>query len=356
VNTHKIQSESELKDVLNGWAALHSSVGQSPFTDPGFFEAWWDNYGRCDKRALLNITIGLSGGRLVALAPLVVVRRFGFRFLEWAGANVFDYQDLLLEDHADKRFFWEAIRDSRTYDLAFMRSIGRNAASYEFLSEAARPARSSTGYSLALEWNSEQDWMKNALSRSRRQQLRRKRRLLQERGDLNFQVHSSGSIPTAVFESLLQQKLDWAVTGRKGGLFGDPDKAMPLLRRLARAAQESGTLHLSWLSCDNAIIAAHFGFLHHNKLHYYIPSYSREWREFSPGDVLLSCLIGWCIDNNVSALDFMKGDHGYKLSYANERTELVDFLFPGSIIGGIAEWALRNLYFCSPLFLFAFSP
>src|SRR5689334_21603407 len=100
-----IQCESRLDTALTEWRALHLEYGQSPFTDPAFFTAWWDIYGRSDKRAL-HITTGRSGGRHVALAPLVVVRRYGVRFLEWAATNVFDYQDTLFASHADKQLFW----------------------------------------------------------------------------------------------------------------------------------------------------------------------------------------------------------------------------------------------------------
>lgn len=347
MDVRTIHSEPELDTVVNEWRALHLESGRSPFTDPAFFIAWWDIYGRSDKRAL-HITTGHAGGRLVALAPLVVVRRYGFRFLEWAATNVFDYQDTLFESHANKQLFWDTVRESPLYDLALIRGIDRNSDSYALLSEIAKPARSSSVYGLALDWASEQAWMEDALSRSRRQYLRRKRRLLEKQGTLSFQVHSSGKVPDAVLKALCQQKRNWASQKGKAGLFNDPNRATSLLERLAEAAEAAGTLHLSWLCCDKEIIAVHLGFLHHNTLHYYMPSYSADWTEFSPGAVLLASLIGWCISNGIETLDFMKGNDSYKISYANRETELVDFLFPGSLKGGFAEWGLRNLYFRSP--------
>jgi CelD/BcsL family acetyltransferase involved in cellulose biosynthesis len=114
---------------------------------------------------------------------------------------------------------------------------------------------------------------------------------------------------------------------------------------MADTAEQLGTLHLSWLSCDHAIIAVHLGFVHGNVLHYYMPSYDAGWSQFSPGSLLLAHLIGWCIENKVSSLDFMRGDDPYKCAYANTSMELTDFSFPGCLRGRLFELAVRKLYF-----------
>jgi CelD/BcsL family acetyltransferase involved in cellulose biosynthesis len=87
--------------------------------------------------------------------------------------------------------------------------------------------------------------------------------------------------------------------------------------------------------------------VHHDTFYYYQPSFDLNWSEYSPGNVLLAKVIGWCIDNGIPTLDFMMGDHGYKNAYANQKLELTDFLFPASLTGRFADWALRNLYFRS---------
>jgi CelD/BcsL family acetyltransferase involved in cellulose biosynthesis len=112
-----IHSEQELQTILPEWQALHLEYGRSPFTDPTFFAVWWDTFGRSDTLEL-HITTGHSGGRLVALAPLVLVRRYGIRFLEWGAANIFDYQSTLFNNRAEKRLFWDAVRESQGYTVS----------------------------------------------------------------------------------------------------------------------------------------------------------------------------------------------------------------------------------------------
>ena len=338
-----LSSEEQARTLFEEWRALQLRAGRSLFTDPAFFAAWWDTHGRSSERRL-HLTIGRDQGRLVALAPLVVARRFGFRFLEWAGANVFDYGDTLLDDHAGGEPLWRAIRGSRQYDVAFIRGIHAGLDCYNALTQCGHPAKRNTVYRVNLVWASGEVWMAEALSRPGRQLLRRKQRQIQRQGEFGFRVHRSGPPPSAVLEALVQQKSAWASRHGESGLFDDPPRAASLLQRMAEAASQLGSLHLSWLYCDEDILAVHLGFVYRNVLHYYMPSYDENWGRHSPGSLLIVHLIKWCIENGISVFDFMRGDDSYKHAYANARIELTDFSFPGSLKGGPAELAVRKVY------------
>jgi CelD/BcsL family acetyltransferase involved in cellulose biosynthesis len=343
VDIQTISSEEQARALFDDWRALQLRVGRSLFTDPAFFAAWWDTHGRSSGRRL-HVTIGRDQGRLVALAPLVVVRRFGFRFLEWAGANVFDYGDTLLDDRVGGEPLWRAIRSSRQYDVAFIRGVHAGLDCYNALTHFGYPAKRNTVYHVEMVWASGEAWMAEALSRPSRQLLRRKQRQIERRGEFGFRVHRSGPAPRAVLEALVQQKSAWASRHGESGLFDDPLRAASLLQRMAEIASQLGSLHLSWLCCDEDIVAVHLGFVYRNVLHYYMPSYDPNWGQYSPGSLLIVYLIKWCIENGISVLDFMRGDDLYKQAYANARTELTDFSFPGSPGGRLAEWAVRSLY------------
>jgi CelD/BcsL family acetyltransferase involved in cellulose biosynthesis len=343
VDIQTISSEEQAKTLFDEWRALQLRVGRSLFTDPAFFAAWWDTHGRGSGRRL-HVTIGRDQGRLVALAPLVVVRRFGFRFIEWAGANVFDYSDTLLDDHAGGEPLWRAIRSSRQYDVAFIRDVHAGLDCYNALTRFGHPARRTTIYRVDIAWASGEAWMAEALSRSGWQLLRRKQRQIQRQGEFGFRVHRSGPVPLTVLDALIRQKAAWASRRGEPGLFDDPPRAASLLLRMAEAAEQLGSLHLSWLHCDEEILAVHLGFMHRNVLHYYMPSYDENWGRHSPGSLLIVHLIRWCVENRVGTLDFMRGNDSYKSAFANARIELTAFSFPGSPKGRLAEWIVRKVY------------
>jgi CelD/BcsL family acetyltransferase involved in cellulose biosynthesis len=210
MNFQTISSEEQVRDLFEEWRALQSRAGRCFFTDPAFFAAWWDTHGRSSKRTL-HVTIGREQGRLVALAPLVVMRRYGLRFLEWAGANVFDYSDTLLDSPADAELLWRAIRSSGRYDIGFIRGVRVDSSCSDAVARFGHPSRRITVYRLDMAWTSKEAWMAEALSKPRRQHLRRKQQHLEREGVLGFRVHRSGPVPAAVLDALVQQKAAWAL-------------------------------------------------------------------------------------------------------------------------------------------------
>jgi CelD/BcsL family acetyltransferase involved in cellulose biosynthesis len=51
------------------------------------------------------------------------------------------------------------------------------------------------------------------------------------------------------------------------------------------------------------------------RLWLYNSGWEWEFREFSPGWLLLTYLIEWAIENGIKALDFMRGDEDYKYKF-----------------------------------------
>ncbi len=337
-----VSSEAALRALFHDWRNLQLRAGRQLFTDPAFFNAWWDVYGRSSGRAL-HIVAGRRQGRLVALAPLVIMQRYGLRILEWGGANVLDYSDTILDRDEDGIDLWRVIRKSRTYDLAFIRSVHADCSCRAALAEFGRQARSKSLYYFRNTWSSADAWFEE-LAPKKRKRLRQMERRLGDREQISFNVHTVGRAPQAVMDALIDQKTSWAVQNARSGLFDDPSSAAALLTRLADAAGELGSLHLSWLARGKQIIATHLGFIHRNVLYYYMPSYDIAWARFSPGSLLLAKLLAWCNDAKLSGLDFMQGDDPYKAVFANSRVTVDDFSFARSTRGWAAEVAARALY------------
>ena len=337
-----VSSEAALRSLFDDWRDLQSRAGRQPFTDPAFFSAWWDNHGRASGRTL-HIVTGRREGRLVALAPLVIARRYGVRILEWGGANVLDYGDMVLDREGDAGDLWHVIRRSRKYDLAFIRSLHADCSCRGTVGEFGYQARSRSLYYFHNSWSSGDAWLAELPSKKRKR-LRQMERRLEDRESIRFNVHTVGRAPQAVLGALIDQKAAWAAKNARTGLFDDPAPAAALLTRLADAAAELGNLHLSWLSRGDQILATHLGFVHRSVLYYYMPSYDAALGRYSPGSILLAKLLAWCSDEGVSGLDFLQGDDPYKAAFATSRVTVDDFSFARSTRGWAAELAVRTLY------------
>ena len=71
----------------------------------------------------------------------------------------------------------------------------------------------------------------------------------------------------------------------------EPREAQNLFRYLIDDMLETGLIHFSVLKCGDDPIHWHYGFLHDSRLHWYKPTYSVAWANYSPGKVHVAYLI-----------------------------------------------------------------
>src|SRR5690242_7274006 len=114
LRTRIITCETTLTATVEEWKSLLSQAARFPFADPDLFIAWWQMRGKPAGHRLHVVTCR-QDGTSVAIAPLVVTRRWGMRILEWGGSEIFDYSDTLLLDQTCREPLWQAIRRSGLY-------------------------------------------------------------------------------------------------------------------------------------------------------------------------------------------------------------------------------------------------
>lgn len=293
----------------------------------------------------LHVVMGRRDGKLVALAPLVVVHRWQMRILEWGGEEIFDYCDHLLASDAWSGPLWHAICRSQRYDFGLLRDVHPAASCKDTLATFAQSVASKSVSRIRFVWPSSSVWIEKALSASTRAYYRRAERRLAEKGSLRFEICRSKTPEARIIEALLRQKTEWLhAQGKQSWLSDDRTTGRALLQQIIETASAAGQLHLCWLQCNNQIIATHLGFVHNGILYWYLPTYDMEWAKYAPGRLLLLKLIGNAIDEGLIGFDFMRGDEPYKAQLANDSLELTNFLFTRSPIARLAEPALAAWY------------
>lgn len=83
----------------------------------------------------------------------------------------------------------------------------------------------------------------------------------------------------------------------------------------AQIAFDMGWLQLAFLTLDGNKAAANMSFLFNNRLWLYNSGWEWNFRDYSPGWVLLANLIEWAANNNIEEFDFMRGDEPYKYKF-----------------------------------------
>ena len=87
------------------------------------------------------------------------------------------------------------------------------------------------------------------------------------------------------------------------------------LHNTARIAFEHGWLQMAFFTLDGNKAAANMSFNYNNRLWLYNSGWDWEYREYSPGWILIAYLIKWANANNIEEFDFMRGDEPYKYKF-----------------------------------------
>lgn len=342
-----ITSDMGLSALAEEWKQLHARAARFPFADPKSFISWWQIRGR-PSGSRLHIVVGYRNGHLASLAPLVTTRRWGFRVLEWGGSELYDYCDTLADDEAAAQELWNVVRHSSFCDFAVLRDVHQHAACRSVLKTFAQETRSSRTLQIRLEFPSSDVWMRRFLSNSTQSYYRRAERRLLRLGPLRFEVCRGKPAPEHILKIMLRQKSGWLQAKQMQSWINDEaSDGGALLERIAEAAADAGTLHLSWLECGGSVIATHLGLEYGGTLHWYIPTYDMQWGKYAPGRLLLLKLIEWSIDHGLSGFDFMRGEEPYKSHLANAQHQLTDFAFACSPIARLTgpwliPWYMRR--------------
>ncbi len=88
---------------------------------------------------------------------------------------------------------------------------------------------------------------------------------------------------------------------------------------------------------SDELLASNIGILEKKKFIYYYPSYtlSREKNKYSPGSILLYCLIKFFFKNRIELFDFGIGDESYKRKWSNISFDTFEYVYSHNLKGKI---------------------
>jgi CelD/BcsL family acetyltransferase involved in cellulose biosynthesis len=87
------------------------------------------------------------------------------------------------------------------------------------------------------------------------------------------------------------------------------------MRAAIQTAFQAGWLQLAFLTVGGQKAAAYLNFDYDNRIWVYNSGLNMEYRELSPGWVLLGNLLQWANEHKRTSFDFMRGDEEYKYRF-----------------------------------------
>ncbi len=327
-----ITSGAEAEALADEWRKLHSAIGKSPFSGYDWFDIWWRTMGKRDR--MLHIVTGRKDGKLVALLPLGVIRKKGFRILQATGAEAFYQADMLCEDPACAAKLWKAARASKLYDFAHIRDVCPGSLCEQSLSAFAILHDRNRAPYLKIEWKTSGEWLDSTPKERglQRHTLKRKLRRLKDQGEVTCDLYRQLPLPDGMIEGMVEQKSAWCREHGLTGMFDQPE-VLPFFRQFIEYLARSGALLFTRLKCGDRAIAYHLMVIDGKRIRNYVPTADYAWARYSPGHLSSVNAISWAIENGFEEYDQMHGDFAYKYQFSNHVRECREYTFSHSRYG-----------------------
>lgn len=173
-----------------------------------------------------------------------------------------------------------------------------------------------------------------------RQNLRRRRRRLEEHGAVSFEtIRGLDGLDEALENAFAIEASGWK--GRGSSAIRSQPETTGFYAAWARQLANSGRLRLSFLKVDDRRIAFHFAHVTRGRYHLPKCGFDEGWRECSPGQLLMVDVLRQCIEEHVETFEFL----GHMMTWKRDWTPLVRphatlWAFRRNL-PGTAAWAAR---------------
>lgn len=305
---------------------LQNCASHVPFLTFEYQQAWWQTRGGGEwpENSELLLIAAFRDDRLVGIAPLFHTQNIlGKRALMFVGSiEVSDFLDFIVRPEDLAEFITGLIDfllntdDIPPWDQLDLYNLLEESPTLEVLqSEAERRGWSYQQAHLQpspfIPLPGDYDEYLAGIDKKQRHEIRRKlRNVEQNPAEGDWYYVEDGDQLQGEMHAFLDMMAQ------------DPNKRAFLteimqkhLHNTARIFFEQGWLHLSFFTLDGQKAAAYMSFIFNNRLWLYNSSWDWEYRDFSPGWVLLAHLIKWANENQLNEFDFMRGSETYKYKF-----------------------------------------
>ena len=325
-----IEVHSRIEPFATRWEALAQHTQAAPFLWPGWSGAWWRAFGR----GRLQILSAYQDGQLAGVLPLYRTRGvLSSTTNPEAPLSGFLAANEAAADQLSHALF---SKKPRRIDLSLVHpddaGVARTRASahtagYRMIADTVQhsPYIDLSGTT----W----DAYESGLRRKFRSELRRRRRRLEEEGQLVLEV-SDG---TERLHELLEQGLRIEASGWKETR-GTSINARPAARRfytdVAQWAAQHGWLRLALLRLNGRPLAFDYCLECHG-VHYLVKTgYDPAYRKFAPGMVIRYLMVARAFSEGLATYDFLGVPDAWKLEWTGAHQDLLALrLFAPTALG-----------------------
>jgi CelD/BcsL family acetyltransferase involved in cellulose biosynthesis len=314
INIIEIKSYTKFLSLKEQWDAVLQKTNHSIFATWDWLSIYWKYFG-AGKRLL--VLVAEDNGKIIGIAPLMysIHKMFGLRNakIEFIGAKESDYNDFILlekEDECIDLFVKYLNTLPLPWDCIDLTDIPENSKALPCLNGLAKNLKSQHICPYIQLPNSNTEFL-NSIKGHQRKDLRRIRRRLEEKYNVEFTCYSGEcSIDdemTSFFD--LHQKR-WESQGLPGVFSSSAIRNFHI--EIAKKFFEKGWLGLYNLNVSGTPVASLYGFKYRSKYYGYLSGFDPKYFRFNVGSLLFLHAIEDCIRQGLAEFDFLRGTEEYK--------------------------------------------
>jgi len=286
----------------------------------------------------LRIVLVLSQGRIVAIAPLAIVRKKGIEYLELLGSSFLDEPcGLLYDSHDSLEVLFRAILDlERPF---YLHKIPSDVSVLRLLSNLIKRkaifierSAANTAY---VDINSSWESFYNSLSSKRRYDLRRAQRRAEQFGKVSIRIFSP-KLETLDNDLNIASKIEAAgwKSGRGSALLVNA-RLNKFFRVYCATTCKKQILRLGFLSINDIAVAMLIGLEYSSRFWVLKIGYDEKWSRCSPGIQLIHETIRYAFDKSLKSYEFLGSDEPWLRMWAKDSLRHYSSLgvYPASLHG-----------------------
>lgn len=330
----RVEAHPAVDSLAADWDELVDRTGASPFVRPAWVDAWWRAFGG----GSLEIVSIRRDGALAGVVPLYRRRGAVHSPTNWHTPEfAFVAEDAAALEAVARALFRPG---RRRISLGFL-----NAG--EPTLEACVAAAQASGYRTDLRTLErspyvaiEGEWedYEGRVSRHRLAEARRRRRRLEEQGELAVEVaDGSERLDALLEEGFRVEASGWKA--ERGTAIASRPETRAFYVDVARWAAERGWLRLAFLRLDGRALAFQYLIEAGGSVYFLKGGYDTAYSKFAPGTLLAQATLARAFASGLRTYEFLGTEEPFKLEWTDRVRERIGFEAFARSGPGIADWA-----------------
>ena len=337
---------SEIKSIKQAWLSLEQkSESLCYFQSFAFCSLWFEHF--CTDQTGHKPHIILIYGKreeIIAILPMVKVKKHGLIYLEIAGAPVSQYSDLIYDPSACMVKIEKALMShwkNVNADVIDMANVRGDSKLYSLLSSFMKILPNGR-HTYQCDLSSYSDFAAYFDDRSKagRKNLRRKQRSLESNGKLQTIWHQGGGETESHLKTALADKKEWMAAFGKISRMFQCDHSQKFLLALAQIPSEQSGFYIIETKIGDQTIAYQCDFLFNGHYYAFLIATDKEMHARGAGSVAMLDNIRMLYDRgSVKTLDLLPPADDYKTLWGKEMIAVDNFqlynTWKGRVIAGL---------------------